>query len=962
MNKLVKYALLGIAALVALAVAGVAYLAATFDPNDYKPQIIRAVKDNQQRNLRLDGDIKLTYFPSLGFDLGKVSLSEFESDKEFISVENVHVSLALMPLLSKMAVVDEVVIKGLKATLVKHDDGRLNIDDLLVNTSGDQAGAPAAAPVQFNIAAVHIVDTELNYLDESVGSQYSLNNINLKTGRIANDVASEIDFSADFKSTRPEVDVAVGLEAKLKFNLEDKSVNVQGLDLRINGDALDINSLKVQASGNASGNLEVREFSASDIKISVTGIKGKDAVEAKLGITKLNYGQDKFASGKVTVDATLAGGMGNMVAKLVLPELSGDMESFGSNATLSLEVMQPAQNFKVKLSSPLQVSLNNKTFNLSKMVLAVNATGDRLPGKSVGSEMKGSMLLDAVNQTVQANLAGGLLQSKVAAKLAVNGFENPVVRFDVDVDQFDADLYMSKAVDGRVATTEISPDEPDLPLDLSALKQLDLEGGLRIGTLKVANVKLARVRLEMTALNGSLVINPLSANLYQGEFNGSLSVNAQQAVPVFSIRQDVNGINLGALLKDAAGLGTVQGKGSASLNLNTRGNTVGALRNAVSGRLTISLSNAEFKQDGKTYSGEAKGSVQIDGGKQDLQADLSGRLDQSKFTAKVGLNNFDDPAIRFDVDVDQLDADQYLPKEATGKDMRQAIPEEPIDLSGLNKLNAEGGLRIGSFKVMNIKMDKVRVEMKAHKGVVSVNPLAANLYQGSMKGSISIDAQATPSFTINEKLSGVSIAPLIKDMLDFDAVEGAGNVTLNLDTQGKVVSALKKGLRGDASLDLANGAIKGINLTKLMENAQNIGKGATTQTLGVSENEKTEFSEFKASFTVKDGVAHNDDLAVKSPQLTLSGSGDVDIGNDSLDYTARATLQKSVGGDSLMMPVQLSGPYTNLKFKLDYTAMLQDLARRKIESRAEEIKKKVVDDAKTRLQEELEKGLKGLFK
>ena len=46
-----------------IALAGVTHVVA-FNPNDYKPQIIRAVKDSRQRDLRLDGDIKLSFFPT----------------------------------------------------------------------------------------------------------------------------------------------------------------------------------------------------------------------------------------------------------------------------------------------------------------------------------------------------------------------------------------------------------------------------------------------------------------------------------------------------------------------------------------------------------------------------------------------------------------------------------------------------------------------------------------------------------------------------------------------------------------------------------------------------------------------------------------------------------------------------------------------------------------------------------
>jgi AsmA protein len=132
MNKILKYGLLGVDGIVAVAVAGVAYVAATFNPNDYKGKIIRAVKDSKQRNLRLDGDIRLSFFPSIGANLSKVSLSKFNSDKEFAAIESARVSLALMPLLSKQVVADEMAVSCLKAALVKHKDGTTNIDDLLV--------------------------------------------------------------------------------------------------------------------------------------------------------------------------------------------------------------------------------------------------------------------------------------------------------------------------------------------------------------------------------------------------------------------------------------------------------------------------------------------------------------------------------------------------------------------------------------------------------------------------------------------------------------------------------------------------------------------------------------------------------------------------------------------------------------------------------------------------------------
>jgi AsmA protein len=143
---------------------------------------------------------------------------------------------------------------------------------------------------------------------------------------------------------------------------------------------------------------------------------------------------------------------------------------------------------------------------------------------------------------------------------------------------------------------------------------------------------------------------------------------------------------------------------------------------------------------------------------------------------------------------------------------------------------------------------------------------------------------------------------------------------------------------------------------------QSLGKNSGAQTMGVNKDEKTPFSEFKASFKVNNGVAHNDDLTVKAPMLRIAGNGDIDIGNDSLNYMTKVTLSKTEGGGTATLPVQLSGPFTDLKYKVDFGAMLVDVAKQKLDAKKEELKDKAKEEAKTKLQEEFKKGLKGLFK
>ena len=62
MPKILKVLFIGIGCLFLLVVAIVAVVAATFNPNDYKPLIIKLVQEKKQRTLSIPGEIKLTFF------------------------------------------------------------------------------------------------------------------------------------------------------------------------------------------------------------------------------------------------------------------------------------------------------------------------------------------------------------------------------------------------------------------------------------------------------------------------------------------------------------------------------------------------------------------------------------------------------------------------------------------------------------------------------------------------------------------------------------------------------------------------------------------------------------------------------------------------------------------------------------------------------------------------------------
>src|ERR1051325_103364 len=190
--KAIRISLYVIAGLVVLLVLGVAAFAMTFNPNRYKPEIERLVKEKTGRTLSLKGDLQLAFWPAFGAKVNGVTFSEHGSDQQFLAVDSEHASVALMPLLHGEAIVDGITVSGLKATVIKEKDGRFNFSDLMeaktaepkpqgkteskeqAQKKADQREAQGGQAVAFDIGSVQIDRSAVTYIDKASGQEIAV--------------------------------------------------------------------------------------------------------------------------------------------------------------------------------------------------------------------------------------------------------------------------------------------------------------------------------------------------------------------------------------------------------------------------------------------------------------------------------------------------------------------------------------------------------------------------------------------------------------------------------------------------------------------------------------------------------------------------------------------------------------------------------------------------------------------
>jgi len=308
--------------------------------------------------------------------------------------------------------------------------------------------------------------------------------------------------------------------------------------------------------------------------------------------------------------------------------------------------------------------------------------------------------------------------------------------------------------------------------------------------------------------------------------------------------------------------------------------------------------------------------------KRSLEADVTGKLDDSALKAKIDVAGIAPLKLKFDAAIDRLNVDRYAPP-----DRKEAKSDERVDLSALKGKTVSGKLAIGALTARRAKLENVKAEVKLADGKLEVAPHSANLYGGTLNGSLSADADGN-RIQVKEAAQNVGVGALLRDVAQKDVLEGRGNIHLDVQTTGGTVTALKKALAGSARVEMKDGAIKGINLA---DSARNAKAAIGMKQQKPDATQKTDFSEASASFKIARGVAHNDDLKVASPFLRLSGAGNLDIGNNTIDYLANAKLAATMKGQGgrdasqltgVNIPVKLSGALDNPQWHVDYSALV----------------------------------------
>lgn len=584
--------------------ATAAILVNTIDQQALLNKASAVVKERQQRDLAFTGPVQLKWFPSIGADLNGVTLSEFQSNDQFLKADKVSISLALLPLLSSEVVVDAVQASGVTVNVVKNADGKFNFDDLSNPENKDVSQAePEPNPqadqqaLNFSVDSVALENLNVTYVDKQTGLEASLNNFAMQSGRIEPGVPTEIELNGNVKANKPQADLNINLNTRLEFGLgENLYANFENLKFAVLGQLdqqqADVN---VQAS-TLNVNPNTLELKAQSLDAKAKGqLPNVGAFDVSLSSPSLEL-SDTVARGEAfNFKADLKQPTRSINATLDLTGLQGNLKQAVSAAlTTTLNMVEGERTVNLQLASPMSLNMKSQLIELAALTGQLDVKDPALPKKQASMPLAGRLAVNNTEKTAELDLNSKFEATSFDLKAAVKNFAKPAITAVLNADKLDIDALLPPKKNTGTETTASSGEQgKDTPVDLSPLRHLNLDVTANIGELKVSNIQAQQLKTKAVARGGKLTISPLDAKLYGGSTTGVITADAN--TQTVTVNQNMTGVQVQPVIKALLDKDMVEGKGNVGINIRTTGNTVNQMKAALDGKVSVSLQDGAIK-------------------------------------------------------------------------------------------------------------------------------------------------------------------------------------------------------------------------------------------------------------------------------------------------------------------------------------------------------------------------------
>ncbi|MDR3435149.1 AsmA family protein [Telmatospirillum sp.] len=349
--------------------------------------------------------------------------------------------------------------------------------------------------------------------------------------------------------------------------------------------------------------------------MSLTDIQLRDV---RLADGVLSYRDDKVGVSEVVDGVNLALSLKNLDSPLVV---KGKFVWRGQAVAVGLDIARPrvivdgsgiTPAAVTLTANPLTLSLNgdvvgkDKSFT-SALDLAVpsvrgviawlngktpNVSGDGLGPLSIKGKLSAGGDRLALSQA-----AITLDATKTTGDLAVdNGGGRPAIKAALTVETLDLTPYLTTA-DGRgkAGAGSGKADWSDDPIDASALKTVEADLALTVGSVKAGALDVGRSRLGVAVHGGRMTLDVIETLLYKGQGKGRLLVDGTQAGVGVDVAFSLKGLDAYPFLVAATGFEGIEGTGNCDVAISGRGASQRQIVASLGGKGNMSFLNGAVR-------------------------------------------------------------------------------------------------------------------------------------------------------------------------------------------------------------------------------------------------------------------------------------------------------------------------------------------------------------------------------
>ncbi len=289
--------------------------------------------------------------------------------------------------------------------------------------------------------------------------------------------------------------------------------------------------------------------------------------------------------------------------------------------------------------------------------------------------------------------------------------------------------------------------------------------------------------------------------------------------------------------------------------------------------------------------------------------DIDGNVGEGALTATLKDGK---PSIQGTLDFARFDFAPQIAAVTRSLDPDGAWRNAPVDLPIVRSADLDLRLSAGQASVGNTEIGPLAASVLVKDGVLLAEVGEAHLGPGEIEASLrATEAAGTLAATASAKGDDVAIET-IAALFGLSGITGIGEVSAELSGEGATWGAFIADLAGTLSVELANGAVTGIDLG-LIPGAL-AGEGAPTPMTG-----STGYGSLTGNVTVASGLLATDDLALESSAYDLALVGKVALAGPTVQARGVLPLRADPPSD---VPFLVDGPLAAPTFEPDLGATL----------------------------------------